>query len=258
MKPLLGLKLWSINTDYYLTEARRLFEEGVYDYLELYIVPGTLENLSKWRKLKIPYIIHCPHFAHGFNLAQTQKQAFNREIFYEVQEYADALQAPLIIIHGGMGGEAEETARQLAALHEARALIENKPHHVITKTGERLMCRGTTPEEIDAICRTAGCGFCLDFGHAICSANSHGVPWMEYVQSFLNLGPIMFHLSGIQDAASEIDSHSHISVNEGIVRQILRLVTDGKRISIETNKESRTDLNDFRTDVADLLRLLPS
>ena len=81
---------------------------------------------------------------------------------------------------------------------------------------------------------------------------------MEYVQSFLNLEPTMFHLSGIQDAASEIDSHSHVSVNEGIVRQILRLVPEGKRISIETLKESRTDLNDFRTDVADLLRLLPS
>ena len=40
-----GLKLWSINTDYYLAEARRLYEKGVYSYIELYAVPHTLEHI---------------------------------------------------------------------------------------------------------------------------------------------------------------------------------------------------------------------
>ena len=41
-----GLKLWSVNTDYYYDEAIRLYSEGVFDYIELYVVPDTLEKIS--------------------------------------------------------------------------------------------------------------------------------------------------------------------------------------------------------------------
>ncbi len=70
-----GLKLWSINTDYYLAEARRLYEKGVYSYIELYAVPHTLEHIEKWKKLDIPFVIHCPHSAHGFNLASKESES---------------------------------------------------------------------------------------------------------------------------------------------------------------------------------------
>ena len=120
-----------------------------------------------------------------------------------------------------------------------------------------LACRGATPEEIAFICAAANCGFCLDFEHAVCSANSHGLPWKRYVQDFLRMDPAMFHLSGIQDESEEIDSHAHIAANEDIVRNILHLVPDGARISIETVKDSPSDLEDFRSDIAKLHQLLP-
>ena len=69
----LGLKLWSINTDFYLKEAVKLYEKGIYDYIELYVVPESLDTLSEWKKLKIPFIIHHSHFAQGFNLAKAEK-----------------------------------------------------------------------------------------------------------------------------------------------------------------------------------------
>ena len=46
-----GLKLWSVNTDYYYNEAIRLYNEGIYDYIELYIVPDTLDTLPKWKRV---------------------------------------------------------------------------------------------------------------------------------------------------------------------------------------------------------------
>ncbi len=70
----IGLKIWSINTDYYYDEAIRLYNDGVYDYIGLYVVPNTTDTIEKWKKLDIPFIVHCPHFAHGFNLAKIEKK----------------------------------------------------------------------------------------------------------------------------------------------------------------------------------------
>ena len=43
----IGLKLWSINTDYYYDEAKRLYDEGVFDYIELYVVPDTITAIGE-------------------------------------------------------------------------------------------------------------------------------------------------------------------------------------------------------------------
>lgn len=74
----IGLKLWSINTDYYYDEAIRLYNDGVYDYIELYVVPNMTDTIEKWKKLDIPFIVHCPHFAHGFNLAKIE----NKDLYF--------------------------------------------------------------------------------------------------------------------------------------------------------------------------------
>ncbi len=39
-----GLKLWSTN-DYYISEAIRLYKEGFYNYIELFIVPDSLKYI---------------------------------------------------------------------------------------------------------------------------------------------------------------------------------------------------------------------
>ena len=45
----LGLKLWSINTGFYYEEAKKLYAQGIFDYIELYVVPDTLDTLPKWK-----------------------------------------------------------------------------------------------------------------------------------------------------------------------------------------------------------------
>ena len=85
----IGLKLWSINTDYYLKEAERLYNEGVYDYIELYVVPDTEATLASWKKLSIPYIIHNAHFAHGFNLSRPEAKARNQVIYHQSRLFAE-------------------------------------------------------------------------------------------------------------------------------------------------------------------------
>ena len=74
----LGLKLWSINTDYYYDEAIRLYNDGVFDYIELYVLPDSFDTIKKWEKLKIPFTVHAPHFNQGINLADYDKFDFNK------------------------------------------------------------------------------------------------------------------------------------------------------------------------------------
>lgn len=88
--------------------------------------------------------------------------------------FADELSAKYIIFHGGIDGKVEETAKQLASFNEPRALIENKPMVALPNKMGGEFCRGYNPDEIRLIKEIAKCGFCLDFGHAICSANSQG------------------------------------------------------------------------------------
>ena len=145
----LGLKLWSVNTDFYLKEAAQLYDKGTYDYIELYVVPETLDTLKEWKKLNIPFIMHNSHFMHGFNLARDDKRQHNLKIYKQTRQFADELNAKYIIFHGGIDGEVEETARQLASLDEPRALIENKPLRALpNRMGGGNFCRGATVEEL--------------------------------------------------------------------------------------------------------------
>ena len=161
-----GLKLWS-NNDHYVNEAIRLFEKGIYQYIELYMLPGTEKKMVEmWRGLDIPYIVHAPHFLAGLNLAKREQKETNFRLLEETRRFADELSAENIIVHPGIGGDIKETAIQIKEINEPRLLVENKPYFAII---DDLICNGTTPEEIEFILKEAGIGFCLDIGHAFCA-----------------------------------------------------------------------------------------
>ncbi|MGI5869343.1 MAG: GNAT family N-acetyltransferase [Kiritimatiellia bacterium] len=244
----IGLKLWSTNTDHYLSEALRLHGEGVFSYIELYVVPDSLPLLPQWAGLDIPFVIHCPHFMHGFNLAKREQKASNRAIYEQVRQYADRLKAPYIIFHGGIDGSIEETARQLAAFRESRALIENKPYRALPNRMGGEFCRGVTVEEVSTVMERAGCGFCLDFGHAVCAANSFGRNHRAFIRELLTLSPAMFHLTDLEDAASEFDSHAHLGEGRFDVRIALSLLPENALVTLETNKGFKEHLDDFVQD----------
>ena len=242
----LGLKLWSTNTENYLREAQRLYSMGVYSYVELYVVPDTVVSLENWRKLNIPYILHAPHFAHGVNLANREKFEYNKEIYKEVEIFRNKLNAEFTIIHGGIEGDIDETIRQLNLIKPKDFLIENKPYKA--PFGNQNLCRGYNIEEIEKIMRETSCGFCLDIGHSICSANSQGMEPYLYVEKFNQLKPNMYHLSD-GDINSQVDMHLHFGQGDFDIRKILNIIDKDKCISIQTNKNSKENLEDFVEDV---------
>jgi deoxyribonuclease-4 len=244
-----GLKLFSTNTDFYFEDAKRLFEQQLFDYIELYIVPGTLECLKKWRQSAIPFIIHAAHSVHGFNLADESKESSNRLVYKEVKAFADALDARFIIFHGGIDGSIEETARQLKDFDEPRALIENKPMRPLTIATQAKECRGFDAVEIKYVMDETKCGFCLDFGHAICAANALKQEPYSYAKAFCSLNPKVYHLSDILDMSSVYDTHLHLGKGVLNIPRLLTQVPRESYLTIETEKTYSNTLNDFVEDI---------
>ena len=254
----IGLKLWSVNTGAYLREAERLYADGVFSYIELFVVPDTTETLGVWRRLReersVPFVVHNAHAVAGFNLADRAAEVRNREIYAQTRKFADALDARHVIFHGGVEGSIEETARQLKALEEPRALLENKPVKPLPNKAGVTSCRGATIDEIGHVLAEVGCGFCLDVGHAICAANSQGIEPYAYVEELNGrFSPAMYHLSDVADMSSPYDAHPHLGTGALDIPRLKRTIfPPGATISIETTKDSPTDLDDFARDVESL------
>ena len=250
----IGLKLWSTNTGPLMSTARCLFAEGIFDYIELIVVPNSEQTLDAWAGLKdfgIPFVIHNAHSAQGFNLAMRSAAASNLRIYSETRNFADTLGAERIIFHGGADGDIEETIRQLKAFNESRALVENKPFVPLKNPLGLARCRGATRAELEQITAEVGCGFCLDIGHAVCSANSQEIEPYEYIKELSsNLKPKMFHLSDVKDMASPYDAHPHLGTGCLDIARLKREIFDeGAVISIETVRDSMMNLDDFKRDV---------
>lgn len=246
-----GLKLWSTN-DNYKKEALSLYEQGIYHYIELYAVPGTYDtHINLWKNIGIPFVIHAPHFREGMNLAKKENRAGNMALISETRKFADALKADNIVIHPGIAGEKEETVTQLNEINDARILVENKPYYALD---DGLICNGASVEEMQYILDKTKLGFCLDIGHAFCTARGLGGEPMDFLKKFLNLKPEMFHLTD-GDYSSVYDRHDHIGKGNYDMHAILKLIPQGKRITIETVKDSKESLADFEEDILLLERL---
>lgn len=246
---LLGLKLWSSNA-FYIGQAQALFEQGIFDYIELYVLPGTeKEFLHEWQALNIPFSLHAPHSYHGLNFSLKELEAKNRELIKEVETFQKALSPRHVVFHPGIEGSLEESLRQMEIFaHEFKelfhlAVIENKPK--IGLKGE--ICVGASPEEIERILKETGLGFCFDFGHAICYAAWKKSGGNQVVDQFLALKPKVIHLSD-GDVNSEKDMHLNFNCGNFNLGEIIHKIPVDVPVSIETHKASKENLDDFLKD----------
>ena len=241
----IGLKLWSINKNY-IDEAIKYFDLGFYQYIELYVVPESYDTyINNWKKLKIPFVLHAPHYKDNMNLANEDNLIVNLKLTEEVKKYADALRTTIIIYHPGTNGNIEETIRQLKIINDNRIVVENKPYYALIKN---LICNGATPDELRIIKEQTGLGVCLDFGHAICAANAKKVNPFNFIKDFINLKPKIFHLTD-GDYHSFTDKHDHFGKGDFPLLEILKLIPQHSNITNEAVKDSNDNLNDFSEDI---------
>ena len=253
----IGLKLWSTN-DFYIDKAVKLYSEGVYNYIELFVVPDSLKYLNLWEKLRIPYILHAPHSYSGFNPAKRDSFITNLKKLEEIEKYRYVLEPNFIIFHPGVDGEYNETIYQFKKFKIiypeifSLALIENKP-----KLGlEGELCVGSSPEEIKKIQEEINMGFCYDIGHSFCYACTEKINWKNIFTEFLSFKPQMFHLSD-GNIGSEKDQHLNFGKGDYDFLEILKFIPTDSYISIETEKSDKGNLQDFYYD-AKYLSGIPS
>lgn len=241
----LGLKLGSRDTRY-TDELQRYYDEGVFQYIELFALSGSYdETISYWKQFNIPFGIHAPHSAAGLNLARSADREANKPKISETVRFADTLRAVYIIFHSGTNGQPGEVVRQLSPFADGRFLIENKPVRGL----DGSTCVGCTCGDIRLIIDGIGngCGFCLDFGHAVCAARTLGKVPMAFIGELMELHPRLYHLTD-GDYASEFDSHLHYGEGSFPLKDLIAFVPDGGIVTNEAKRERADSLEEFCAD----------
>lgn len=243
-----GLKVGSINIQY-TKEILYYYEKNIFQYIELFIPIGSyIDTIKYWKQFNIPFGIHAPHTAAGMNLADPAEYKANKAKIEETMRFADSLKAKYIIFHSGTNGKIEETIHQLSPYADDRFLIENKP---IKGFGGDFICVGATYDELKAMIDALSCGFCLDFGHAICAANTLRRNPLEFITQLKSLDPKVYHLTD-GDYKSEVDSHYHYGKGTFPIKELLAFVPDGGMITNEAKRENMVSLQEFYLDCINL------
>ncbi len=249
----IGLKLGSRDIQY-TAEILNLYNQGIFQYIELFTLTGTYEDtISYWKQFNIPIGIHAPHSAAGLNLANVTKRNENKAKIVEVVKFTDELKAQYIVFHSGVNGMPEEVIKQLSPYADERFLIENKP--ICGLDGST--CVGSIYSDLKLIIDGIGkgTGFCLDFGHAICAARTLKKKPLELIKELLKLEPRVYHLTD-GDYNSELDSHLHYGKGSFPLKQLLTLIPNGSMVTNEAKRFISDNLAEFEEDARNLKRII--
>ena len=241
----LGLKIGSNDTQY-TDEILQYYEQGVFQYIELFTLTGTFnDTIFYWKQFDIPFGIHAPHSFAGLNLAITADRTVNKEKIAETVKFADELKAKYIIFHSGVNGMPGEVVQQLKPFADERFLIENKPIRGL----DGSTCVGSIYSDLKLIIDGIGkgSGFCLDFGHAICAARTLKRDPMKFINELRNLNPRVYHLTD-GDYSSELDSHLHYGAGSFPLKELLAFVPDGGMVTNEAKRFDLKSLKEFDLD----------
>lgn len=206
MPPRYGLKLWNINHAWF-PEAIKLCQQGTFDFIELYIMPGRNDLVALKPLQGLDVRLHAPHENHGFNVFSLDTAAV--EMFRrDVVSTADFFQSKTIVVHAGAGTDATLYLKNLESIRDPRIIIENMPYHGIH--GE--VCFGYSLEQLEAL-QAAGLRLCIDIGHAMKSAVTQKLDPKEFFFAIgKKFGPTYFHIS---DGDTGVLVDEHLSLGQG-------------------------------------------
>lgn len=192
-----GIKLWSVNKIWF-EEAVRLCQMNKVDFVELYIVPDSL-NLGELKLLKqITVFVHNTHCGHHFNLFELNEEKIK---FFQDQvlKTADFLESRFIVVHPGVGESSKVFRENIVKIKDPRILIENMPKigFVGVLAPEGALCFGHSKEQLEFIHQECGFDICLDFVHSVAAAVSQRIEYKGFINSLITaLNPYYFHISG--------------------------------------------------------------
>ena len=124
-------------------------------------------------------------------------------------------------------------------------IIENKPY---CSKDNKFICVGYSYNELHKLKEETDLGICLDLGHTICTANSLKTDKINYIKKLLSLEPVMYHLTD-GDYDSSFDRHDHFGNGNFPIKELLSLIPDESKITIETYKDNKDNIDDYKKDM---------
>ncbi len=242
-----GFKLFSTNLQnnpVFVDEAAAFVRANNKEmFVELMVVPSTpAEDWGIFRRkfAGLEVTIHAPHNAMNFDTGYRERFESNAKILQAAQQAADLFDAKV------KKENLEETARQFRLFNDPRIVIENLPYAADDVEG---VMHGTTPEQIKYVMDYAGCGFCFDFSHAVCAANSLGLDLEKQLSGFYKLSPTVYHMCDGNIKGTE-DCHMHYGEGNFPLKEFLqKYVAPDAMITMETGmgmpKDASAWIEDF-------------
>lgn len=220
-------------------------------FIELMIIPSvSIEDMvalkQKFSGLEVT--IHAPHHMMGFDPGNKAHFKENSDLITKALKAADLFASKVVVTHAGLGhGEqyVEETARQFKIFNDSRIAVENLPYE---DTNPKALLHGCTPEEIKYIMDVSCCGFCFDFSHAICAANSLKLDIEKHLDGFYDLKPNVYHMCD-GDVKGTEDEHMHYGDGNFPLKDFLhKFVASDAMITMETGAGMPKDASDWIKD----------
>ncbi|MGY5871401.1 MAG: GNAT family N-acetyltransferase [Candidatus Thorarchaeota archaeon] len=249
----IGLKIFTSNQESF-SKLREFYKKKIIDYVELYIVPGVVDTQSLDSLKGVPVVFHAPNINHGFNL-RDRNQIFEDSL-KTLRVISEYLNEKTVIFHPGLERGEDDITHIKATLKELGQdydiVIENMPKKPVK--GNRNLIASHFDEFADLVKET-GIKFCIDIGHTIYSANYYQEDTLGYIQSFINLGPFMFHL-GDGEYSNQSDVHKHLTEGDFPLAEIIAMIPPKSTITLETPKSDFVLLSEDLVNIQRLKNLI--
>lgn len=220
---------------------------NIFDFTEIYIdLKFPLDKLKKYFGKNIT--IHAAHYEDGFDPSNKDSFELNKNILELAAKAADIVDSPWIIVHPGhnLSSNSQKNMFEFFDKYwDSRIIFENCP--AIDNAENGLKYLFSLPNDLKNLLHRYRAGTILDFGHAICTANTLNLKVDQLINEFYELKPVTFHISGIELNA-DTDSHLHLFEVENNM-EYLRKIPNNKLVTFEVPNEGVKDKNKLLKDI---------
>jgi endonuclease IV len=246
----IGMKIFSTNKASF-SKLRELYDKGMIDYVELSVIIGVYDEESLSVLKGVPIVFHSDNDA---NIVDGGPEF--EESLATLDKMSSFFDEKRVIFHTGLEKDENDIKALKAGLMKLKdrydVILENVFKEPVF--GNRRLVAAKF-EEFEEIVKETGAKCCLDFGHAICSANFYKEDPFDYIRKHLSLGPCMFHISD-GHMSGVVDAHEHLFEGDFPLEKILGFMPEGSLITLETPKEDFENLSDALPDIDKLRQLL--
>ncbi|MEE9379270.1 MAG: TIM barrel protein [Candidatus Lokiarchaeia archaeon] len=239
-----GIKIATSNFDF-LPDIYK--NKNLIDFVEVIVLPDfKLGDINIIKRIKMPYAIHLPNSNYGIDLGDIKRNRKNIEFINNINQYRGVFKTlnPICYIIHPESGNIKLSIDNLKKFKIKPLAIENMPIKGIH--GEALL--GYSPRTLtEYFEKIKDLEFCFDINHAIKTAISLKVDYIDFIKKFLTYKkPRIFHISG---GNLDIEIDEHLSLEKGQyniveIKKFLLQYDSNVNLTFETPRNYKTKIKD--------------